>query len=77
MDPYQTVRMRRLVWIYAGRKHTILVLSWHGSNSDPWYIDLHDDTHFTKSYIDFYADLNEWQISFHIHINYFDQFKVH
>jgi hypothetical protein len=27
MDPDQTERMRRLVWIYAGRKHTMLVLS--------------------------------------------------
>jgi hypothetical protein len=23
---------RRLVWIHAGRKRTMLVLSWHGSN---------------------------------------------
>jgi hypothetical protein len=26
MDPDQTVRMRRLVWIYAGCKRTMLVL---------------------------------------------------
>jgi hypothetical protein len=32
MDPDQTVRMRRLVWIHAGRKPIMLVLSWHGSN---------------------------------------------
>jgi hypothetical protein len=31
MDPNQTVRMRRLVWIHAGRKHIVLVLSWRGS----------------------------------------------
>jgi hypothetical protein len=27
MDPDQTVRMLRLVWIHAGRKLTMLVLS--------------------------------------------------
>jgi hypothetical protein len=27
MDPDQTVRMRRLVWIHAGRKPIMLVLS--------------------------------------------------
>jgi hypothetical protein len=27
MDPDQTARMRRLVWIHAGRKRTMLVLS--------------------------------------------------
>jgi hypothetical protein len=31
MDPDQTARMRRLVWIHAGRKPTMLVLSWRGS----------------------------------------------
>jgi hypothetical protein len=31
MDPDQTVRMRRLVWIHAGRKPIMLVLSWRGS----------------------------------------------
>jgi hypothetical protein len=31
MDPDQTVRMRRLVWIQAGRKRITLVLSWRGS----------------------------------------------
>jgi hypothetical protein len=31
MDPDQTVRMRRLVWIHAGRKRIMLVLSWRGS----------------------------------------------
>jgi hypothetical protein len=31
MDPDQTARMRRLVWIHAGRKPIMLVLSWHGS----------------------------------------------
>jgi hypothetical protein len=33
MDPDQTARMRRLVWIHAGRKPIMLVLSWHGSNA--------------------------------------------
>jgi hypothetical protein len=28
---YQTVRMRRLIWIHAGRKPIMLVLSWRGS----------------------------------------------
>jgi hypothetical protein len=28
MDPDQTARMRRLVWIHAGRKRITLVLSW-------------------------------------------------
>jgi hypothetical protein len=32
MDPDQTARMRRLVWINAGRKCITLVLSWRGSN---------------------------------------------
>jgi hypothetical protein len=27
MDPEQTARLRRLVWIYAGRKPIMLVLS--------------------------------------------------
>jgi hypothetical protein len=31
MDPDQTARMRRLVWIHAGRKPIMLVLSWRGS----------------------------------------------
>jgi hypothetical protein len=31
MDPDQTTRMRRLVWIHAGRKPIMLVLSWRGS----------------------------------------------
>jgi TnpA family transposase len=32
MDPDQSARMRRLVWINAGRKRTMLVLTWRGSN---------------------------------------------
>jgi hypothetical protein len=31
MDPDQTERMRRLVWIHVDRKRTMLVLSWCGS----------------------------------------------
>jgi hypothetical protein len=31
MYPDQTARMHRLVWIYAGRKPLMLVLSWRGS----------------------------------------------
>jgi hypothetical protein len=31
MDPDQTARMRRMVWIHAGRKLTMLVLSLRGS----------------------------------------------
>jgi hypothetical protein len=31
MDPDQTARMRRLVWIHAGRKPIMLVLECHGS----------------------------------------------
>jgi hypothetical protein len=31
MDPDQTAWMLRLVRIHAGRKPTLLVLSWHGS----------------------------------------------
>jgi hypothetical protein len=34
MDPDQTAQMRRLVCIHAGRKHTMLALSWHGSNHE-------------------------------------------
>jgi hypothetical protein len=34
MDSDQTARMRRLDWIHAGRKLTMLVLSWHGSYYD-------------------------------------------
>jgi hypothetical protein len=32
MDPDQTARMCRLVWIHAGRKRTMLVWSRRGSN---------------------------------------------
>jgi hypothetical protein len=32
MDPDETAWMRRLVWIKAGRKHTMLVMSCSGSN---------------------------------------------
>jgi hypothetical protein len=31
MDPDQTAQMRRLVWIHAGRRPIMLVLSWRGS----------------------------------------------
>jgi hypothetical protein len=31
IDPDETARMRRLVWIHAGCKRTMLVLSWHGT----------------------------------------------
>jgi hypothetical protein len=31
MDPDQTARTRRLVWIIAGRKRITLVLSWRSS----------------------------------------------
>jgi hypothetical protein len=31
MDPEQTLQMRRLVWIHAGSKRNMLVLSWRGS----------------------------------------------
>jgi hypothetical protein len=31
MDPDQTARMPRLVWINAGHKPIMLALSWHGS----------------------------------------------
>jgi hypothetical protein len=31
MNPDQTTWIRRLVWIHAGRKRTMLVLSWRGS----------------------------------------------
>jgi hypothetical protein len=33
MDPDQTAWRRRLVWIHAGCKHIMLVLSWCGSNN--------------------------------------------
>jgi hypothetical protein len=43
MDPDQTAGMRRLVWIHAGRKRTMLDLSWHGSfsfvNDKPGHYD--------------------------------------
>jgi hypothetical protein len=32
MDPGQTARMRRVIWIHDGRKPIMLVLSWRGSN---------------------------------------------
>jgi hypothetical protein len=35
MDPDHTARMRRLVWIHAGRKPIMLVLSWRGSYNFP------------------------------------------
>jgi hypothetical protein len=31
MDLDKIARMRRLVWIHAGRKRTMLVLSWRSS----------------------------------------------
>jgi hypothetical protein len=31
IDPDQTAQMRKLVWIHAGRKLIMLVLSWCGS----------------------------------------------
>jgi hypothetical protein len=31
MDPDKTARMQRLVWIHAGHKRTMLVLSWRVS----------------------------------------------
>jgi hypothetical protein len=34
MDPDQTARMRRLVWIHAGRNTIKFVLLWRGSNVD-------------------------------------------
>jgi hypothetical protein len=34
MGPDQNARMRRLVWIQAGRKRTMLLLSWRGSFKD-------------------------------------------
>jgi hypothetical protein len=33
MDPDQTARMHRLVWIHASHKRALLVLSWCGANS--------------------------------------------
>jgi hypothetical protein len=36
MDPDQTARMRRLVWIHAGCKPIMLVLSWRGSYIMLW-----------------------------------------
>jgi hypothetical protein len=36
MDPDQTARMRRLVWIHTGRKPIMLVLSWRSSNVIHW-----------------------------------------
>jgi hypothetical protein len=35
MDPDQTARMRKLVWIHDGGKRTMLVLSWRGSFVKP------------------------------------------
>jgi hypothetical protein len=41
MDPDQTARMRGLVWIHAGRKRIMLVLSWRGSyNNNKHIIDI-------------------------------------
>jgi hypothetical protein len=36
MYPDQTAKMRRMVWIHAGRKRTMLVLSWSGSFHVNW-----------------------------------------
>jgi hypothetical protein len=32
IDHDKTAQMRRLAWNHAGRKRTMLVLSWHGLN---------------------------------------------
>ena len=36
-DSDQTGRMPRLIWVFAGRTTTLLVLSWGGSNSGRWH----------------------------------------
>jgi hypothetical protein len=45
MDPDQTARMRRLVWIHAGRKRITLVLSSRGST---YVLQLHDKQNIAK-----------------------------
>jgi hypothetical protein len=37
MDPDQTVRMCRLIWIHVGRQRTMLVSLWHGSLTISWH----------------------------------------
>jgi hypothetical protein len=43
MGPDQTARMRRLVWMHAGRKPIMLFLSWRGS-----YNNINPDRIFKK-----------------------------
>jgi hypothetical protein len=50
MDPNQTARMRRLVWIHAGRKPIMLVLSWRGSFINFVSTLLDDKRSYTKLY---------------------------
>jgi hypothetical protein len=47
MDPDQTAQMRRLVWINAGRKPIMLVLSWYGSYIHLYLLHL---SHVTANY---------------------------
>jgi hypothetical protein len=49
MDPDQTARMRRLVWIHAGRKPIMLVLSWRGSYINKYFLIF--SIYFKKKYL--------------------------
>jgi hypothetical protein len=53
MDPDLTARMRRLVWVHAGRKRTMLVLSWRGSFyiSGNMSVTIVTEEHFTVTHV--------------------------
>jgi hypothetical protein len=51
MGPDQTARMRRLVWIHADRKRTMLVLSWRDSFNETALCDITEEYCLTVGYI--------------------------
>jgi hypothetical protein len=52
MDPDQTAQMRRLVWIHAGRKRAMLVLSYIASSKS--------ESSFKKTFSVFLQNFNEY-----------------
>jgi hypothetical protein len=59
MDPDQTAGMRRLVWIHAGRKRTMLVLSWRRSNHGLIEISILNLIIYKAAHIQIHPDLHE------------------
>ena len=55
MDPDQTARMRRLIWIHAGRKRTMSVLPWRGSYITFEDIRPHLNNHYFSWFLLFFS----------------------